>query len=116
MPCLHLEIRVLAIGDRLPSGGENLFEGRRVIQSFIDGIGGDAIDARAEGLAGDKVIGGVSRSGVDDDGSGALSEGIAVAKTANRHMAPNLGFMFSYRTYGASTVARKSLGGKVSIV
>ena len=75
MPCLDLQVSVLAIGDWLPSGGENLIGGCRVVQGLVDGVGGDAIDARAQGLAGNKAIGGVPGSDVDVDSLGARDPG-----------------------------------------
>src|SRR6185437_9679154 len=71
MPGFHLKVSVLAISDRLPSGGENLLERCRVVQSSIDSIGGNAIDACANGFAGYKVIGCMTGCDIDIDGLGA---------------------------------------------
>ena len=77
VPGFDEEFGVLAVTDSLPSGGEDLAE-VRLAEEWVEGLGGEAVDARAEGLRGREAIGGVGGSDVDVDvlgGEGCGEEG-----------------------------------------
>ena len=66
VPGLDLQIGILAIGDGLPPGVENLLE-NGIGEHVIRGAGSEAVHARAESANGAERIHGVGGSGVNDD-------------------------------------------------
>ena len=58
MPGFYRQFSVLTIRHRLPAGGERCLK-RGWKQIFVDGLGGNAVNARSQSFTGDKVVGGV---------------------------------------------------------
>ena len=63
VPGFHVKLGVLAVADRLPSGGEHLLD-RRLDESFVRGAVREPVDAGAQGLRGDDRVGRMARRGI----------------------------------------------------
>jgi hypothetical protein len=74
MPSLDRKFGVLTIGHGLPARSKCLVK-IRLNKVFIDRLRGNAIDARAQRLIGNEVVGGVSRGRIHLDGLGYRSPG-----------------------------------------
>ena len=64
VPGFHVKFGVLAVADRLPSGGEHLLD-RWLDESFVRGAVREPVDAGAQGLRGDDRVGRMARRSVD---------------------------------------------------
>src|SRR5260370_25473531 len=73
MPGFDRQFGILAIRHRLPARGERWLERRRT-QIFVDGRGGNAVDAGAQSFTGDEVVKRMRGVHGDDLGGGEESE------------------------------------------
>jgi hypothetical protein len=64
-----VEFGILAIGDGLPSSGEDLLDGIGSVE-FVGFTVAEAVDASAESFCGTNGVSGMGGSGVDVDGLG----------------------------------------------
>jgi hypothetical protein len=69
-----MEFGVLAVGDGLPAGGEDLLNGVGDVE-FVGCTVRESVDAGAEGFRGTDGVGGVGGSSVNVDGLGFRGNG-----------------------------------------
>src|SRR5215469_9146812 len=69
VPRLHMQFRVLTVGDRLPAGGQDLRTCRIEVELICCAVG-ETVDAGAERLGGNNYVSEMIRSGVDANGLG----------------------------------------------